>query len=93
MTNRSNIDLIGDLYRDDATFDADGNMLTPPTKLSSWHVNVTEEEMTEALEPFRRDPPMLRRVWAGDDPSEPEITVPLRFADEAEARNVLGLEA
>lgn len=91
MINRAHIDLIGDLYRDDATCDAEGNQLTPPTKLAGFHVNVTVDAMTEALEPFRRDPPMLRRVWAGDDPAEPEITVPLRFADEAEALEILGL--
>ena len=37
-------------------------------------------------------PSQLRRVFAGDDPEKPAWTVALKFADEAEARAVLGLD-
>jgi hypothetical protein len=67
------VDVIGPLYNDE------GDLLT------GWHVNVTPDEVTPELEPFVVTPSRLRRVWAGDDPVGPEITVALRFADEAEA--------
>lgn len=79
------IDRIGTIYRDDAVCGPQGELLTPATALTGYHVNVTPDEMTDVLESFRRSPPRLKRVFAGDDSEAPEITVALRFADKAEA--------
>lgn len=68
------IDIIGTLY-DDAG-----------AALSGFHVNITPEGLTPALEAFRVEPTPYRRVWAGDDAMAPVITVGLRFADEAQFR-------
>lgn len=59
-----------------------------------YHVNTTVADLAEhpELEPFVVKPSSLRRVWAGDDPDNPQWTVALKFADEAEARAVLGLD-
>jgi len=75
------VDAIGPLYNDDGE------------PLTGWHVNVTPDMVTAELEPFVVTPSRLRRVWAGDDPVEPEITVALRFADEAEALSFFPPEA
>lgn len=75
------LDIIGALYRDDET------------QIPGWHVNTTPEGLAAfpALAPFvvSPDPTRLRRVWAGDDPENPTLTVALRFADEAEALSAL----
>ncbi|MDZ4363228.1 hypothetical protein [Brevundimonas sp.] len=62
-----------------------------PVPLDGWHVNVTAERMAARPEwqPFRVLPTRMRRVWAGDDPLNPQMTVALRFADADEAA-VLG---
>jgi hypothetical protein len=66
--NYRNIDVLGALYKDDAVIDEEGNVVTPPTQVDGWHVNVraVSDEDNAALEPFRVDPePMVwRRVWA-----------------------------
>ena len=60
-----------------------------------YHVNLPtwpqtpDEFVTPELAPFRRSPPLLSRIFAGDVPENPTITLALRFADEAEARTVL----
>jgi len=68
-----------------------------PLKLPGWHVNTTPSGLAARadLEPFvvSPEPSQLRRVWAGDDPLNPVLTVPLRFASETEARAVLDLSA
>lgn len=55
--------------------------------LEGWHYNVTPEYLAERpdLAPFVVQPATLRQVWLGDDPESPTSTIPLRFADEAEA--------
>lgn len=70
-------DVIGDLY-DNTEQDA------PPVKLEGFHVNTTVETLnaTPALLPFVVTPEPFRRIWAGDDPVAPVLTVALRFADE-----------
>ena len=80
------IDIIGALFDPHPT-DPEGE----PVLLPGFHVNVTSDLMAERpeLETFRVEPSPLRRVWAGDDPTNPTITVPLRFADEAEAAKML----
>jgi len=58
-----------------------------------YHVNIALQDLTPELEKFRVFPSQMRRLFAGDQwPKEPTWTVALRFADEAEARDVLGLE-
>ena len=59
-----------------------------------YHVNTTVADLAEhpELEPFVVVPSILRRVWAGDDPENPQWTVALKFTDEDEARAVLGLD-
>lgn len=60
--------------------------------LPGWHVNLTAAGMAGRpdLAPWRVTPDRLLRVWAGDDPAAPVATVPLRFADAAEAAARLG---
>lgn len=55
------------------------------------HYNVTEALMAERpeLEAYRVTPSPLQRVWAGDPPEAPQVTVPLRFASETEANDAL----
>ena len=62
--------------------------------VEGYHVNTTVADLAEhpELEPFVVTPSTMRRVWAGDDPESPQWTVALRFADEAEAIKVLGLD-
>lgn len=64
-----------------------GDVLPEPEPYPGWRVNVTPAvmEARPELEPFVITPTLLRRVWAGDDPAHPTMTVALRFADEAEA--------
>ena len=73
--------------------DADGNPVVTGY-VPGYHVNTTVADLAEhpELEQFVVQPSALRRVWAGDDPENPQWTVALKFADEAEARAVLGLD-
>jgi hypothetical protein len=74
-------DLIGILY--DPPAEEDGAF----TPIEGWHVNTTPEclALHPGLEPFVVQPGTLRRVWAGDSPDNPVLTVALQFADETEA--------
>lgn len=65
--------------------------ITPPVALTGWHVNITLQGLASRpdLTPFVVVPAQLRREWARL-PGEPQITVALRFADEAEALAMLG---
>ena len=62
-----------------------------------YHVNLptfpqTPDQFMEQrpeLVAYRRLPPLLSRIFAGDDPENPTMTLALRFTDEAEARGVL----
>jgi hypothetical protein len=58
-----------------------------PSPTEGWLVNVTPAVLAAnpALADFVVTPSRLARVWAGDDPESPTMTVALRFADEAEA--------
>ncbi len=86
-------DVIGVLIRP-ARYDADNEMTHAEVVFPGWHVNVTPRVMEARpdLEPFVVTPSILRRVWAGDDPENPVLTVALRFADEATGRAVLGID-
>ena len=77
------VDVIGALY--------DLSDPKVPVRLWGFHVNVTPEmvaanpSLSSAVMPVTT----LRRVWSGDDPANPQFTVPLRFNGEAAARAAL----
>lgn len=72
------------IYGDPIT-DDEGHTYRPVTGyVDGYHINVAPEVYTPELEPYRTAPRNPRRVFAGAE------TVFLRFADEAEARAVLG---
>lgn len=75
-----NLDIIGLLYSDDGE-----------TPLPDWHVNTTPETIVARpeLASFIVEPDRMRRVWMGDDPLNPSITVALRFIDEDAASTAL----
>ncbi|MFC0633308.1 hypothetical protein [Brevundimonas balnearis] len=79
-------DVIGTL------FEAAGDDEAEAVPLPGWHVNITTEGLAARpdLAPFVVTPTTLRRVWAGDDPAAPVVTVALRFADQAAAEAALG---
>ena len=52
--------------------------------VEGYHLNVSPQVYTDELEPYRATPRNPRRVFAGAE------TIYLKFADEAEARLVLG---
>lgn len=78
------VDIIGPLY--DMTDPED------PVRVWGFHVNVTPAviEAYPALTSKVHQPETLRRVWSGDDPSNPTETVALRFNGENAAREALG---
>lgn len=81
-------DVIGILYR--APVDPDDlNEVRIP--YPGWRVNITAEGLAQRadLAPYVVTPARLRRVWAGDDPADPDVTVALAFESEAEALSVL----
>lgn len=63
------------------------------TEGGGWLVNITRRglRLRPELEAYVVTPTTLQRVWAGDDPGEPDVTVALRFDDEAAAA-ALGLD-
>jgi hypothetical protein len=72
------------IYGDPIT-DDEGNTYRPiEGYVEGYHLNVSPQVYTEALEPYRATPRNPRRVFAGAE------TVFLRFEDEAEARAMLG---
>lgn len=84
------IDTVGILYRSPVNpSDPDEVLVAYP----GWRVNITSDGLIARpdLAPFVVTPARLRQAWAGDDPEAPDVTVALRFADEAEAAAVLGL--
>jgi hypothetical protein len=79
------LDIIGQLF-DPPTVEGG-----EPVELPGWHVNATVGGMAERpdLSQFLVTPSRMRRVWAGDDPVTPVLTVALKFADAAEADDAL----
>jgi hypothetical protein len=75
------LDVIGPLFDPPTVEGGD------PVGLAGWHVNATLAGMAERpdLEAFVVTPSRMRRVWAGDDPVTPALTVALRFAEATEA--------
>jgi len=80
-------DVIGVLYHDPDPANPDA----PPVAYPGWRVNITTQglAMRPDLAAYVVTPSRLRRVWAGDDPTDPEVTVALSFASEAEAQTAL----
>lgn len=78
------IDIIGAIY--DPPAEEGGH----PVRRYGWHVNVTPDVIARNPDLAARivAAETLRQVWAGDNPSAPTETVPLRFAGES-----AGLEA
>ena len=72
------IDVVGVIYNDDAVFDEEGEMTSPPTAKDGWHVNVrvrsklistgekTSEDVSlpEALNTYIVNPQTPSRVFA-----------------------------
>ena len=56
------IDEIGVIY-EGGTYDAEGEVITPPTALDGWHVNY-QGELPEGWEEFAVFPQNPVRVWA-----------------------------
>ncbi len=84
------IDIIGDLY-EPVEFPegfVPGDPEPAPVQIAGWHVNVSPEVLADRpeLEPYVVTPEPFRRVWTGDDPNAPTMTVALLFEGEAEGR-------
>lgn len=79
------IDIIGHLYEPPLSEDG------VPVLLPGWHANATPEVLAARpdLEPYVVAPSFMRRVWAGDDPANPVLTVALRFASAEEGLAIL----
>jgi hypothetical protein len=72
------------IFGDEIT-DDEGNTHRPiEGYVEGYHLNVSPQVYTDALEPYRTTPRNPRRVFAGAE------TICLRFEDEAEARSMLG---
>lgn len=72
------------IFGDEIT-DDEGNTYRPVVGyVEGYHLNVAPQVYTAELAPYVVTPTLPRRVFAGAE------TVFLKFADEAEARSVLG---
>lgn len=80
------IDIIGKLYPQPTMENL------APSAVWGFHVNITPDvlEANPHLSAKVIVPATLRRVWAGDDPASPTMTVALRFNGETAARDALG---
>lgn len=59
------IDIIGDIYNNDAVFDEEGNLITPATKLDGYHLNIIlNVELPETLNEYLVHPELPYRVFA-----------------------------
>jgi hypothetical protein len=59
------IDVVGEIYNDDAVYDEEGNLVTEATKKDGYHVNVImKEELPESLQSFVVQPTNPHRVFA-----------------------------
>ena len=61
------VDIIGILYNDDAVIDPDtGEVITPPTPMPGWHVNIAlRGDLPVELQTYLVAPRHPRRVFAG----------------------------
>lgn len=59
------IDIIGDIYRNDAVCDEEGNMITPATKLDGYHLNIVlNVELPQEFNEYLVYPQLPHRVFA-----------------------------
>lgn len=61
------IDVVGVIYNDDAVFDEEGEMTSPPTAKDGWHVNVRVrgyDTFPEVLNNYIVEPQTPSRVFA-----------------------------
>jgi len=60
------VDIIGDIYNDDGVYDEETlEMITPPTKMDGWHVNIIlQSSLSDELKPFVVTPNNPYRVFA-----------------------------
>ena len=61
------IDVVGVIYNDDAVFDEEGEMTSPPTAKDGWHVNVRVrgyDTFPEVLNTYIVEPQTPSRVFA-----------------------------
>lgn len=67
------------------TRDASGALTDTPAP--GVHYNTTPSDLAAhpALQPYVVAPSLLQRIWAGDDPAAPTMTVALVFPDQATA--------
>ena len=66
-------------------FAIDLDVIGPLAGADGWHANTTPQGLAEApaLAGYVIHPARLSRVWAGDDPDAPTMTIALWFADAA----------
>lgn len=65
-SHEHNIVPIGDLYDNDATYDAEGNVLTPATKLEGWHINLKAKSLPVGAEAYVVHPANPKMKWSGE---------------------------
>ena len=65
-SHEHNIVPVGDLYNNDATYDAEGNVLTPATKLEGWHINLKAKSLPVGAEAYVREPVNAKVKWSGE---------------------------
>jgi hypothetical protein len=64
------IDIVGEIWNDDGVYEEDSEtfeitIVTPPTKMDGWHINIIlEESLPEALQPYIVTPQHPHRVFA-----------------------------
>ena len=59
------IDIIGDIYINDAVYDEEGNLITPATKLDGYHLNIILSiKLPEELNEYLVYPQLPYRVFA-----------------------------
>jgi hypothetical protein len=59
------IDVVGEIYNNDAVYDEEGNVISEATKKDGYHVNVIlKEPLPESLESFVVQPANPYRVFA-----------------------------
>lgn len=64
----SAIDIVGDIYNNDAVFDENGNLIQEATKMNGYHINMllsNEETLNESLTEFLVTPTQPHRIFLG----------------------------
>ncbi len=64
-THDYSMDIVGVIYNDDAVFDDEGEMVTPPTPMAGWHVNF-KGTLPDGWDANVVTPTTPYRIFAGD---------------------------